>query len=703
MKNCKRCISFILSFSLVLAFFSTITSTSAAEKQENEYYTSKEANKIEEKPNISYSINDEFAVDSFMVVLKNEESLKFNDYTIKDFIDIDLKSVSYINKYTYNCERDLYQCQIARNKLMEKIYDESFKVSELTSLVNSDSVVNSLITSANENPIINDRLLKNKCISSLDNYIASLKENYTYLNEIDFNNYHTKLKFKLNTKTKQEVLNSIDKLNKYDNVLYAIPNFYSSFDSLEDDYEPVSGLWYLQDINYFSSLSYLDDCQSVNVAVMDSGIESSHPYLQNHLNYELSQSFIDSSNDPFIDLYDHGTCVAGIIAGDLNNTEGTVGICPNVNVISLRVGEYNAELIAVTEAMDYVRQNSSEIDIVNMSFQLPYAAYNEELLNQCTNEANEIFSGYNGTIICAAGNEGTNLDNSNIAYFPSRLDNVNVICVANSQSNHQLNNTSNYGCVSVDLAAPGTNIKTTSNDGGYRLFTGSSASAPIVTGVVAIIKSLHPYIAPSQIRQFLIENVTSYSNLNSILSQGVVNLNNTLTDIYSKHFTINYLSNGGNGDTMDSTIVYYGVNNKLNENTYYKLDYRFTGWTAYRYSDNKWLYTDQNGNNHWYVEGQQPSNYVKFKYNDGVYVAKTSSVNNDTVDMIAQWEPLSIGDINLDGIININDVTLLQRYLSGSVTLNEQQLRLSDVNGDGRITISDVTRLQIIISQSGVV
>lgn len=89
---------------------------------------------------------------------------------------------------------------------------------------------------------------------------------------------------------------------------------------------------------------------------------------------------------------------------------------------------------------------------------------------------------------------------------------------------------------------------------------------------------------------------------------------------------------------MVNTSVCYGVNTKLNPNTYTKLDYRFVGWTAYRKSDNKWYYTDGKGNSKWCLENKQPNGYSKAVYKDCSKVAKTSSVNGDVVTMYAQWE-----------------------------------------------------------------
>lgn len=62
-----------------------------------------------------------------------------------------------------------------------------------------------------------------------------------------------------------------------------------------------------------------------------------------------------------------------------------------------------------------------------------------------------------------------------------------------------------------------------------------------------------------------------------------------------------------------------------------------------------------------------------------------------------------IGDSNLDGSININDVTAIQRHLVELETFNEEQLALADTNGDGEINISDATHLQMYLAEYGVI
>ena len=108
---------------------------------------------------------------------------------------------------------------------------------------------------------------------------------------------------------------------------------------------------------------------------------------------------------------------------------------------------------------------------------------------------------------------------------------------------------------------------------------------------------------------------------------------------YRNHFTIKYSANGGTGSMSDS-IIAIGSGNNLKKNNFQKEGYAFKGWFANRHSDNKWLYErTSNGKTEyaWKTEGNY-SDWKKSLYKNGEFVSATSSVNNDIVDMYAQWE-----------------------------------------------------------------
>ena len=101
-------------------------------------------------------------------------------------------------------------------------------------------------------------------------------------------------------------------------------------------------------------------------------------------------------------------------------------------------------------------------------------------------------------------------------------------------------------------------------------------------------------------------------------------------------YTIKYNSNDGSG-TMEDTAVTYGVSTKLRKNTFTKTGYHFSGWYAYRHSDELWYYSNANDDRGWWTLENQPDGYSLYLYKDENSISKTSPVNGDTITMYAQW------------------------------------------------------------------
>ena len=78
---------------------------------------------------------------------------------------------------------------------------------------------------------------------------------------------------------------------------------------------------------------------------------------------------------------------------------------------------------------------------------------------------------------------------------------------------------------------------------------------------------------------------------------------------------------------------------------------------------------------------------------------KTEESLADNSDFILINTSYEVGDVNLDGMVNIRDVTQIQRHLAQLELFNDEQLALADANGDGRMTIDDVTLLQMYLAE----
>lgn len=659
--------SLLLSVMIVLA---NIVSLSAAEIYNGEIVAEEDVIINREQKKICHAtIDDNFEDDSVIVIFNNDTSLKLNDYDKSDFSDIGARKVDDITSYTVE-------------EIKDKCIDKArMEISGFDTYVTSSGDFK--FSSINENNLVN--------------YVDDqVKEEYSSFNQM--------VEIKLYTKSKQNVLDVIRELEKRDDVLVAEPNYIIELNSSpitpNDTY--VNEQWAIEKINLPSAWSLTNGSKSVSVGVIDTGIQANHPDLSANIDKTLSKSFVDDS--PLTDERGHGTHVAGIIGAVGNNNAGITGTCWNVNLISLKIHLQNKDgnVAELAKAINYAEEN--EIQIINNSNSF---TRNSEVLRKA-------IENYSGIIITSAGNHYKDIDNDNnyTRKYPSVYTYSNIISVAASDESDGLWHTgyyegSNYGVKSVDLAAPGFSIYSTyfenTSDLYYKKMTGTSMATPYVTGVAALIKSKYPSISTAGIKKAILDGVDKISDLSDkVKTGGRLNAYKALVAVENCKFTVAYNKNGGTGSNMLSTTVTYGVPTKLAANSYIapSSDKIFSGWNAHRQSDNKWFYKGTNGSG-WYTEGSQPSGYSKSLYRDETSVAHTTSVNDDLVTMYAQWidkSTILIGDVNLDGIINVYDATLIQKYSSGNYHFDAVQLFAADVNKDGVVNVMDATELQKLIN-----
>ncbi|MEO8607223.1 MAG: S8 family serine peptidase, partial [Chloroflexota bacterium] len=212
---------------------------------------------------------------------------------------------------------------------------------------------------------------------------------------------------------------------------------------------------------------------TITVAVIDSGICANHADLQGRIASD-GWDFVQNDSTPQ-DEFGHGCAVSGIIAANSNNGLGIAGVAPNTAIMPLRVldgsgiGRYSNVAAAIVYAVDNGAQ------VINMSLGGPNPS---SILQDAVNYADA----HGVTVIAAAGNAGTAQ-----AYYPAAYP--PVVAVGSVDQNLQRSAFSNYG-PDVDLYAPGSNIMTTSLDGSFQTYSGTSVAAPYVTGVWALRKAL---------------------------------------------------------------------------------------------------------------------------------------------------------------------------------------------------------------------
>lgn len=225
------------------------------------------------------------------------------------------------------------------------------------------------------------------------------------------------------------------------------------------------------------------DGSGINIAILDTGIDTDHPDLSFVFGFDFSDLLLDDA-DPE-DFSGHGTHIAGIIAAQ-NNDIGVFGIAPGANLYILKVftddgeGQYSSAVEAIEWCMgtytDAIEGN--EIHIISMSWGSEVNLGNpgiEPWINQA----------YNLGIILvgSAGNDGNSTGTGDNIIYPARYENVIAVSATNEED--QRPSFSSTG-PSVELAAPGSNIVSTFIDG-YATLAGTSMSCAHVTGSIALL------------------------------------------------------------------------------------------------------------------------------------------------------------------------------------------------------------------------
>ncbi|HEX2922764.1 MAG TPA: S8 family peptidase [Chloroflexota bacterium] len=234
----------------------------------------------------------------------------------------------------------------------------------------------------------------------------------------------------------------------------------------------------------------------VKVAVLDSGIDLSHPDLRvaggvNLLN--RGQSYDDDRG--------HGTHVAGTIAAR-DNGQGVVGVAPGASLYAVKAIDKNGEIWAsdVVQGLEWSVNN--HMDVVNMSFGSPE---DDPAIRKAITAAHNA----GVVLVASAGNEGPA---ANTVHYPALYP--EVIAVSAIDQENAIASFSSVG-PQVALAAPGVEIYSTYLGGSYATRSGTSMAAPHVTGVVALRLQLHPGETPDQVAAALKSSVDRLPKLTS--------------------------------------------------------------------------------------------------------------------------------------------------------------------------------------------
>ncbi|MCB9845065.1 MAG: S8 family serine peptidase [Phycisphaeraceae bacterium] len=269
------------------------------------------------------------------------------------------------------------------------------------------------------------------------------------------------------------------------------------------------------------------------IAIIDGGAALAHPDLRDNIWVNPGEipgngidddhngyvddvngwDFVDDDNTPS-DLSGHGTHVAGIVGARGNNGIGVTGVNWRCSLVPLRLtgagGGFVSDAIA---ALDYCRM---------MDIRVSNNSWGGIGFSQALYDAIEAAQASNHIFVAAAGNDSRSIDT--IPYYPASFGLDNVICVAATNNRDALASFSNFGAGTVHLAAPGEDVLST-RPMGYGYLSGTSMSAPIVTGVVAMTCASHPKWGYRRVIDRVLASVRPVESLSDLtITGGIVNL-----------------------------------------------------------------------------------------------------------------------------------------------------------------------------------
>ena len=386
----------------------------------------------------------------------------------------------------------------------------------------------------------------------------------------------------------------IKQLQAREDVYFVQPNYLYEIQS--NEYENLSS----QLMNSTSRQSDYDICnvtkawdltigsRAVKVGIIDSGIDGTHPDLIDNLNNNLHKDFTSSNEQPLVDNYGHGTAAAGVVGANGDGGQAVYGICREVSLVSLKVYDPSSpyyvgyiESSKVKLAIDYA--NANNIQILNFS---------GHLINSSDSNINDlaVFSSiqnYDGLFVCSASNSVGKIgiggykdiyaNNDIYPIYPANYSTElsNVISVGGLDSSGQRTTKSRYGENTVSLFA-NYEMYTTSilNESGYGTFDGTSCSAPMVAGTLALIYSMNINFAPYTVKNILLSNCTPFdvvyqnaSNQDTSYEGKKLNVTASIINTLS-YEPIHYIQNTSYNNFAETCSLSYNNANYSNKKFY---------------------------------------------------------------------------------------------------------------------------------------
>ncbi|HRQ30576.1 MAG TPA: S8 family serine peptidase, partial [Saprospiraceae bacterium] len=354
-------------------------------------------------------------------------------------------------------------------------------------------------------------------------------------------------------------LSLLEHLQRLQDVIWAVEDVPLEFRAIPDD-SYINQQWHLDKISAFSSWDIstgglTPSGDTIVIAVIDDGFMPNHEDLKANVwkNYaEISGDGKDNDNNGYVDdfaglnvatgadnhpLRSHGTATSGLVGASGNNGKGVSGINWNVKLLLISEANSASNVIVAYEYVLALRKLYNETNGAKGAFVV--ATNLSAGIDDAFPDDNPIFQewctlydklGEAGVInINAVPNRHVDIDI--VGDMPSTCSSPFLIKVTMTQKDDLKDEQGGYGKVHVNLAAPGSEIYSTTTNHQYNSFTGTSNAAPQVAGTVGLLYGApcenfarlyknEPAAAATAIRSMILEGVDKIAGLGAYTSSG---------------------------------------------------------------------------------------------------------------------------------------------------------------------------------------
>ena len=419
----------------------------------------------------------------------------------------------------------------------------------------------------------------------------------------------------------------------------------------------------------------------------------------------------------------HGTHVAGLLSATSNNNTGIASVGFNCSIMSVKVSTGEQSYPYITHGYDGILYaaragyHNNNFTIINNSWGgIGYNQYEQAVIDV-------VHDDYGAVVVAAAGNgDDWGLGTDEFAHYPSSYEHVISVCAMGGGDNW--NHWATYH-VSVDLASPGENIRSTRINNGYTSWSGSSMASPIAAGTIGLLRSFNMDWTNEMLETMIlatadpvIYDINTEDYLQGKLGTGRVDaLRSLSTDLFPRFELIGsdfYLPNDASGivsagDALEVMVIF------LNDEDW-GTAINITGILSADSDEisiqNPTMIFDDAFPGMPIVNDSSPYEVdLASTIQPGEYEFILTLTANEVDDVgyeddfgftliVEQDSQLFPGDVNGDDTVNILDIVMVANYTLGQAEFTDEQIQAADLNQDGIINILDIVQIINIVLES---